>query len=117
MFWLVADILGFIGTPIGLFYGWVTYCKQNAERGIRTRMSLLGLVAASLSIALLVLSFVAPAAGWKTTDPPVRILVRSGVIAAVAAMALSLAGRARLILPVWLASIGAVMLWYGLTLR
>ena len=78
--------------------------------------SLGALFLASTSVALLVVCFaIARAYHWHTNYAAVRVCLQAGVIAALAGLVLSLLGRPRLILSAAVASLGAFMLWYGLT--
>jgi hypothetical protein len=110
MFWIIVNGLGFVGTPAGLIWAWIGWVKRRGDqaRG-RVTMSLAAISAATLSlIVLFVARFLAM--------PYSRALDRFGLSIAALAVLASLAGQLRLVIPVCLASVGAVMLWYGMTL-
>jgi hypothetical protein len=119
MTWFVIDMLAFLGTPVGLLLGWVGYSRQkHAQPGVRTNISLIALSAVSLSVVLLGLCLLwGRAKGLHTTDSTLHALITLGVWMGVLATAASFACRLRALLPILLASVGSVLLWYGLTLR
>lgn len=113
MLWPVVNLLAFVGTPVGLLYGWITYRRETRLRpGPRLRISQAGLLAASCSVLALAISFVLP----RSAEVLQRYLSRAGMLLPMVGTTLSLAGRGRLIPLIVLACIGALMLWYGLSL-
>jgi hypothetical protein len=119
MTWFVINTLAFLGTPVGLILGWSGYSKQKrVQPGARTYISLIALSAASLRVGLLGLCLLwGRAKGLHTTDSTIHALITLGVWMGVLAAAGSFACRLRALLPIFLASVGSVLLWYGLTLR
>ena len=110
MFWLIVNILAFVGTPAGLVWGWVGWVKRRQDPArLRVRMSL---VAISLATVTPVIFFVARFLGTSGS----RTLDRVGLYLAAASILVSLAGRLRLVVPVCLVSVGAIMIWFGTTL-
>ncbi len=111
MFWLIVNSLWFVGTPVGLVWAWMAWAKRSrGETRVRGSIGLIAVAAASLSP---VIFFVA-----RFLHPPVsRALDWTGVVVACSAIALSLFGYFRLAIPVALAAVGSLMLWYGMTLR
>ena len=110
MFWLVVNSLAFVGTPTGLLWGWLVWVKRRHEQaGIRVVMSLIAMLTASLSVLIFFAArFLSASESW-TVD-------RVGLFVAAGSILFSLVGQRRLVVPVWLTSIGAIMLWYGTTL-
>jgi len=107
--WLIINLLAFVGTPVGLAWAWILWAKRRRDqRGVRTTMSFLGISATTLSLPILFCARFFPHVS--------RALDGVGLSVAVAGALISLAGQLRIAVPVWLASIGTVMLWYGLTL-
>jgi hypothetical protein len=119
MTWFVINILAFLGTPLGLILGWLGYSRQKRiQRGVRTYVSLIALSAASLSVGLLGFCLLwGRSKGLHTTDSTIHSLITLGVWMGLLAAAISFACRLRALLPILLASVGSVLLWYGLTLR
>ena len=110
MFWLIANALAFAGTPIGLIWGWAALARDRHEKTkARLAISLVAISAASLSLLIFfVARFLSPSAS--------RVFDHIGLLGAVGGALVSLAGRLRLVIPVFLIAIGTLMLWYGLTL-
>ena len=110
MFWLIVNALAFVGTPAGLIWGWVSLVIERQDHvSVRKKMSLIALSAASLTLAIfLAARFIG--SGSRTLD-------RVGVFVAVASILVSLSGRLRLVIPVCLVSVGAIMIWFGTTVR
>lgn len=119
MTWFVINVIAFLGTPIGLILGWIVCGRQkNIQPGPRAYISIVALSGASLSVALLGFCLLwGRSKGLHTTDSTMHALITLGVWMGVLATAVSFAGRVRALLPILLASIGSVLLWYGLTLR
>jgi hypothetical protein len=119
MTWFVINIMAFLGTPLGLVFGWLAYTRQKRSApGMRTNISLVAISGATLSVALLVFSLIwTRSKGLGTTNSTIHALITAGVWMGILAAATSLAGRARALFPTLLASAGSVLLWYGLTLR
>jgi hypothetical protein len=111
MFWLIVNSVGFVGTPVGLVWAWVSWAKRNrGEARVRESVGLIAVVAASLSpVIFFVVRFFHPSAS--------HALDWVGVALACIAIAISLFGYLRLAIPVTLAAAGSLMLWYGMTLR
>lgn len=112
MFWLIVNSLGFVGTPVGLVWAWVAWSKrsQGQARGARETVSLIAVSAATLGpVILFVARFFHP--------PASRSLDWVGLLLAGSSILVCLFGRLRFAIPVCLASIGSIMLWYGMTLR
>jgi hypothetical protein len=111
MFWLIANTLGFVGTPAGLIWGWIAWARGRQDQTrARDAISLGAMSAVSLSLLLFfVARFLSPVAS-RTFD-------KIGFFVAVGGAVISLAGHLRLVIPVCLVTVGAIMLWYGLTLR
>jgi hypothetical protein len=104
MFWPIVNALGFVGTPVGLVWAWLTWAKR------REPVPLVAVAAASLSP---VIFFVA-----RFFHPPASsVLDWTAAIAACGAMVISLFAYFRLAIPVALAAVGSLMLWYGMTLH
>ena len=119
MTWFVINTLAFLGTPVGLILGWLGYSKQKRDQpGVRTYISLVALSAASSSVVLLGFCLLwGRAKGLHTTDSTIHALITLGVWTGALATAISFACRVRALVPILLASVGSVLLWYGLTLR
>jgi hypothetical protein len=110
MFWLTINGVAFVCTPAGLIWGWVAWAKRRHDpTRRRVAMSLSAVSAATLSLVILFLA-------RFLSYPASRTLDRTGLFVAVTAVIASLGGYPRLVIPVSLASIGAITLWYGLTL-
>ena len=109
MFWLIVNTLGFVGTPIGLIWGWIAWARSRRDQ---TRARVASLIAISAGTLSLVIFF----AARFFSHPASRSLDAVGFFVAVGAVLISLVGYRRLIVPVCLVSVGAIMLWYGLTL-
>lgn len=111
MFWLIVNILGFVGTPVAVVWAWLSWAKRNrAEPGAGKSISLVAVAAASLSpLIFFVARFFHPSAS--------RALDWTAVVVACGAIVLSLFGYLRLAIPVAIAAVGSLMLWYGMTLR
>lgn len=118
MTWFVINTLAFIGAPIGLIWGWIAYSTERRVRpGVRTHISFLAISGTSLSVIGLGFCLVwARLKGLGTSDPTIHALVTLGVWMGVLGAAISFAGRVRTLLPILFASLGAVLLWYGLSL-
>jgi len=119
MTWFVINIIAFIGTPLGLVFGWLAYSRQKRSApGMRTNIGLVAISGATLSVALLVFSLIwARSKGLGTTNSSIHTLVTVGVWMGMLAATTSLAARVRALVPTLLASAGSVLLWYGLALR
>ena len=111
MFWLIVNGLGFLGTPVGLVWAWLSWAKANPG-GARPGkpMGLIAVAAGTLSPAIFFLA-------WFLQPPAARALDWTAVVLAFGAIAVSLMGYLRLAIPVALAAVGSLMLWYGMTLR
>src|SRR6266481_6580718 len=111
MFWLIVNTLGFVGTPVGLGWAWLAWAKRSGGQArAREAVSLVAVSAASLSpVILFVARFLHP--------PASRTLDWAGLAVACGAILVSLFGYLRLAIAVSSASIGSIMLWYGMTLR
>src|SRR5258706_13026850 len=111
MFWVIVNILGFVGTPVGLVWAWLSWAKRNrAEPGVRKSTSLIAVSAVSLSpIIFFVARFFHPSAS--------RALDWTGGVVACVAIVVSVFGYLRLAIPWALAAVGSLMLWYGMTLQ
>jgi len=109
MFWFIVNTLAFVGTPTGLIWGWIAWSRSRPDRTRARSVSLIATSAATLSLVILFAARFFP-------QPVTQSLDKIGFCVAAAAVLTSLLGYRRLIIPVWLISIGAVTLWYGLTL-
>jgi len=117
--WAALNLLIFVGTPLGFFYGWRMY-RNESSKGVspRLRASLMGLLAATVSVGLWVMTvLLARAMGWRTTDPGVSWLIGTGELLPLLGLFIALFGRPRLILPIVLTCIGTSLFWYGTTVR
>ncbi len=105
MFWMVVNMLAFVGTPVGLTWAWYAYAREKPDWSrLRDIVGLIGLMAPTASVAILFFSVTT-----KTSFHPAVLLGAVGLV-------FSFAGRPRLIFPQVVGSVGSVMLWYGLTL-
>lgn len=116
----ILEIAVLIGTPAALIYSWAFYFQKMhpAPSGWRKRVTLatLSLVTLTGLSWLAMLAFL-PHADWGTgvgidhqlayVEGWHRVIARALVLA----MVLSLFGRPRLILPIWLASFGTFYFW------
>jgi hypothetical protein len=110
MFWVIVNSLAFVGTPVGLVWGWVGWAKRRRDQTrVRGTMSL---VAISMATVTLIVFLAARFLG----TPKSQTLDRVGLYLAAASIVVSLAGRLRLMIPVCLVSTGAIMIWFGTTL-
>ena len=118
MTWFLTNSMAFIGTPLGLILGWIGYSREKRLRpGVRTQISLIALSAASLSVALLGFLLLWGSSMRLGTDNATgHSLTTLGLWIGVLAAAIAFAGRVRILLPILVACVGSVLLWYGLTL-
>jgi sugar phosphate permease len=107
MIWFFINVFGFIGTPAGLIWAWYTYAVSKDRRKL-TLAALMMLTCSLLLLTSHLLSVGSISGVW---------INRIGVLIPVLALALVLRSGLRQALSVALASVGIVMLWFGLTIH
>jgi hypothetical protein len=110
LFWFVINLLAFLGTPVGLVWGWCKWAKHRHDQPSRIpRIELAAILSATVGPALFAMAgFVPGVLG--------RVAGRTGFALACFGIALSFTTSWQMVVAACLTAVGGVMLAFGLRL-
>ena len=121
----IATVIALLA-PVALIYSWFFYITKLRKQhpGWQSRLTLVSLALTTLGAALLPITMIIePKADWSTYVGVARQIdfeaswERFAVRTLAAGFVLCFFGRARLIVPLALASVGCILFWFFMTVR
>jgi hypothetical protein len=109
LFWFVANLLAFLGTPIGLVWGWYGWTKRRQHQPLHiARIELAAILSATLGPVVFAMAKFLP----NTLE---RIAGRTRLALSFLGIVLSFAISWQTVVATCLMAVGGVMLVFGLT--
>jgi hypothetical protein len=110
LFWFVINLLAFLGTPVGLVWGWYRWAKHRHDQPSRIpRIELAAILSATAGPALFAMAGFVPGVLE-------RVAGRTGLALAFLGIVLSFTTSWQMVVAACLTAVGGVMLAFGLRL-
>ena len=115
MHWAIINFFAYVVAPTAFIWGWIVYTRSPNRRTWRMHASLLGLLGPVLSVVVWVIALAVANVNAPYHRTPPRF-VAIGTWIPIVGTLVALIGRPKIAIATLLASVGAILFWFGTTL-